>query len=138
MKLLEISDLSTDLGGESQWQSVVKHISLTIEPGETYCLVGESGSGKSVTALSMMGLLPETRFRHPSGSVKLFTDDYPAGLDLLGANSTLLQTVRGGKKATSQVWEGAHGLEWTVPSPAPHHTFSTPPDVNLMHKEAHS
>ena len=99
MKLLEISDLSTDLGGESQWQSVVKHISLTIEPGETYCLVGESGSGKSVTALSMMGLLPETRFRHPSGSVKLFTDDYPAGLELLGADSALLQTVRGGKIA---------------------------------------
>ena len=78
---------------------MVKHISLTIEPGETYCLVGESGSGKSVTALSMMGLLPETRFRHPSGSVKLFTDDYPAGLELLGADSALLQTVRGGKIA---------------------------------------
>ncbi len=99
MNLLEISDLSTDLGGENQWQSVVKHISLTIEPGETYCLVGESGSGKSVTALSMMGLLPETRFRHPSGSVKLFTDDYQAGLELLGADSALLQTVRGGKIA---------------------------------------
>ena len=99
MNLLEISDLSTDLGGENQWQSVVKHISLTIEPGETYCLVGESGSGKSVTALSMMGLLPETRFRHPSGSVKLFTDDYQAGLELLGADSALLRTVRGGKIA---------------------------------------
>ena len=50
MKLLEINDLSTDLGGDGQWQSVVKHISLHIEPGQTYCLVGESGSGKSVTA----------------------------------------------------------------------------------------
>jgi cytochrome c oxidase subunit 1 len=37
--------------------------------------------------------------------------------------------VRGGQKATDQVWEGAHGLEWTVPSPAPHHTFETPPVV---------
>jgi cytochrome c oxidase subunit 1 len=37
--------------------------------------------------------------------------------------------VKGGEKATAQVWEGADGLEWTVPSPAPHHTFDTPPVV---------
>jgi len=36
----------------------------------------------------------------------------------------------GGKKATPQVWEGARGLEWSVESPAPYHTFSTPPKVN--------
>jgi len=40
-----------------------------------------------------------------------------------------IQCVKGGKKATSQVWDGAEGLEWTVPSPAPYHTFSTPPRV---------
>ena len=33
------------------------------------------------------------------------------------------------KKATAQVWEGAKGLEWEVPSPAPHHTWTTPPVV---------
>jgi cytochrome c oxidase subunit 1 len=37
--------------------------------------------------------------------------------------------VKGGDKATDRVWDGAKGLEWTVPSPAPHHTFSTPPVV---------
>jgi cytochrome c oxidase subunit 1 len=37
--------------------------------------------------------------------------------------------ARGGQKATDQVWEGAEGLEWTVPSPAPLHTFDTPPMV---------
>jgi cytochrome c oxidase subunit I len=37
--------------------------------------------------------------------------------------------VKGGKKATAGVWEGSHGLEWTVPSPAPLHTFDTPPVV---------
>ena len=43
----------------------------------------------------------------------------------------VIQNVRAGeKKATAQVWEGAHGLEWTIPSPAPYHTFSTPPKVN--------
>jgi cytochrome c oxidase subunit I len=41
----------------------------------------------------------------------------------------VIQAVRGGKKASNQVWEGADGLEWTVPSPAPYHTFSTPPRV---------
>ncbi len=42
----------------------------------------------------------------------------------------VVQTIRGGKKATTQVWEGAEGLEWTVPSPAPYHTFATPPKVS--------
>jgi cytochrome c oxidase subunit 1 len=40
-----------------------------------------------------------------------------------------VKAMRGGKKATSQVWEGADGLEWTVPSPAPYHTFATPPRI---------
>jgi len=34
-----------------------------------------------------------------------------------------------GKKATDRVWEGAHGLEWTIPSPAPYHSFETPPEL---------
>ncbi len=41
----------------------------------------------------------------------------------------VIKTIRGGKAATAQVWEGAHGLEWTVPSPAPYHTFETAPEV---------
>jgi cytochrome c oxidase subunit I len=36
---------------------------------------------------------------------------------------------KSGAKASNQVWEGARGLEWTLPSPAPHHTFSTPPKI---------
>jgi cytochrome c oxidase subunit I len=50
----------------------------------------------------------------------------------------VVQTIRGGQKATAQVWEGAHGLEWTVASPAPYHTFETPPDIKLVQKEAHT
>jgi cytochrome c oxidase subunit 1 len=42
----------------------------------------------------------------------------------------VLKTVMGGKKATGQVWDGAKGLEWSVASPAPYHTFSTPPKVD--------
>jgi cytochrome c oxidase subunit 1 len=43
----------------------------------------------------------------------------------------VIQTIRGGKKASAAVWDGAmqHGLEWTIPSPAPYHSFSTPPDM---------
>jgi cytochrome c oxidase subunit 1 len=41
----------------------------------------------------------------------------------------VIKSIRGGVKATDEVWEGADGLEWTVPSPAPYHTFETPPAV---------
>lgn len=41
----------------------------------------------------------------------------------------LIKCIRGGKPALARSWEGVHGLEWTVPSPAPYHTFGTPPEV---------
>ena len=41
----------------------------------------------------------------------------------------IIKTIRGGKKATDQVWEGAEGLEWTLPSPPPYHSFNTPPAI---------
>ncbi len=41
----------------------------------------------------------------------------------------VIKTIRGGQKATAQVWEGAEGLEWTIPSPAPYHSFTTAPEV---------
>jgi cytochrome c oxidase subunit 1 len=41
----------------------------------------------------------------------------------------IMKAIKGGNKATAQVWEGAEGLEWTVPSPAPYHTFETAPVV---------
>tara|TARA_B110000263_G_C15269306_1_gene492666 strand:- start:280 stop:1572 length:1293 start_codon:yes stop_codon:yes gene_type:complete len=57
------------------------------------------------------------------------------GAFLLGATQLLflyivIKTARGGPKATDQVWESATGLEWTVPSPAPLHTFEIPPKVD--------
>ncbi|MDC2964085.1 hypothetical protein OA067_04155, partial [Gammaproteobacteria bacterium] len=39
----------------------------------------------------------------------------------------IIKCIRGGQRATERVWDGARGLEWTIPSPAPYHTFSTPP-----------
>jgi len=41
----------------------------------------------------------------------------------------IIKCIKGGEKATDQVWEAADGLEWTVASPAPYHTFATPPEV---------
>lgn len=56
------------------------------------------------------------------------------GAFLFGAAQILLlynviATIRGGKKATDEVWENPEGLEWSVASPAPYHTFSTPPEI---------
>lgn len=41
----------------------------------------------------------------------------------------VIKTIRGGKKAPARVWEGARGLEWTLPSPPPYHSFTTPPRI---------
>jgi cytochrome c oxidase subunit 1 len=41
----------------------------------------------------------------------------------------VIKTIRGGAKATDQVWEGANGLEWTLSSPPPYHTFTTAPEI---------
>ena len=41
----------------------------------------------------------------------------------------MIKTVRGGVKASDRVWEGSHGLEWTLPSPAPYHSFTTAPEI---------
>jgi cytochrome c oxidase subunit 1 len=41
----------------------------------------------------------------------------------------VIKTIRGGKKATDRVWEGANGLEWTLSSPPPYHSFSEAPVI---------
>jgi cytochrome c oxidase subunit 1 len=51
------------------------------------------------------------------------------GLSQLIFLAVIIGCVRGGAKATDQVWDGAKGLEWTLPSPAPYHTFDTAPQV---------
>ena len=66
-QLLSIEDLSVEfLSGETV-QRAVNNISFSILKGETLALVGESGSGKSVTAHSILRLLPYPLARHPSG-----------------------------------------------------------------------
>jgi cytochrome c oxidase subunit 1 len=42
----------------------------------------------------------------------------------------VIKCIRGGENAPAKPWDGAEGLEWTVASPAPYHTFSTPPKID--------
>ncbi len=53
------------------------------------------------------------------------------GLSQLIFLAVVIQCARGGEPAAAKPWEGAEGLEWTVPSPAPYHTFETPPDLEV-------
>jgi microcin C transport system ATP-binding protein len=92
MALLEIDNLKVAFGE----REVVHGVSLAIEKGETLALVGESGSGKSVTALSILRLLPQVA-THPSGAIRF---DGPNGTeDLLKASPPHLRQIRGGRIA---------------------------------------
>jgi microcin C transport system ATP-binding protein len=85
--VLEISDLSVAFSGEL----AADKVSFNIKKGETAALVGESGSGKSVTALSVLQLLPYPAASHPCGSIKV------DGIEMIGASDQVLQSVRGQK-----------------------------------------
>ena len=68
--LIETDDLSVSFRQGLEETQAVKHVSLTIGEGETVALVGESGSGKSVTALSILKLLPYPQASHPNGAIR--------------------------------------------------------------------
>ena len=68
--LLEVRDLAVTFGSGASAVEAVKGVTFDIARGETVALVGESGSGKSVTALSVLQLLPYPMARHPRGSIR--------------------------------------------------------------------
>lgn len=92
-KLLEIDDLHVTFGAGPGAVTAVQGASLTIGKGETHALVGESGSGKSVTALSVMQLLPYPLAHHPRGSIKF------NGEELVGAPGGVMRRIRGNQIA---------------------------------------
>jgi microcin C transport system ATP-binding protein len=91
--LLEVRDLSVSFAVEGREVAAVRHAAFGIERGESLALVGESGSGKSVTALSIMQLLPYPTARHPSGSIRF------QGQELVGAPEATMQRIRGDRIA---------------------------------------
>ncbi len=88
--LLQISHLSVDFRVGREVSRAVRSVSLEVKRGETVALVGESGSGKSVTALSVLQLLPYPLASHPRGSSVKFR-----GEELMGASKNKLMEVRG-------------------------------------------
>ena len=89
-KLLKVSNLGVSFRQSGDSVNAVKGISLDINRGETLALVGESGSGKSVTALSILQLLPYPVAAHSAGSSIIYE-----GKELIGAGERVLRDVRG-------------------------------------------
>ncbi len=91
--VLRLDTLRTEFRIAGQWRAAVDGISLSVAHGETLALVGESGCGKSITALSIMGLVPHPAGRIASGSIRL------EGTELVGMSDQALEAYRGDRMA---------------------------------------
>ena len=87
--LLQVRDLHVSFGRGAREVKAVRGVSFDLAKGETVALVGESGSGKSVTALSILQLLPYPMAHHSGGSIKF------GGQELVGAPEPVLRRIRG-------------------------------------------
>jgi len=91
-KLLAVGNLGVVFANSPR--PAVEHASFSLDKGETVALVGESGSGKTVTALSILQLLPYPLARHPAGSSIKFASE-----ELIGAPAERLRQIRGNRIA---------------------------------------
>ena len=87
---LAVEGLTTEFRIEGRWHTAIRDVSFAVDRNETLALVGESGCGKSITALSIMGLVPKANGRISAGRVLL------DGRDLTRLDETQMETVRGG------------------------------------------
>src|ERR1700753_2956635 len=87
--LLDVRDLSVAFHQPSGVSIAVDHVSFAIKRGECVALVGESGSGKSVSALSILKLLPYPTASHPSGSIHF------RGRELIDMSEREIRSLRG-------------------------------------------
>ncbi len=91
--VLEITGLRTEFRIGGAWHAAVDGLSLALRRGETLALVGESGCGKSMTALSVMGLVPSPGGRIGAGDIRL------EGTSLIGMTEPVLERLRGDRMA---------------------------------------
>ncbi len=87
--ILEVDGLVTEFRTAGAWHTAVRGVSFSLQRNETLALVGESGCGKSVTALSILGLLPPGNGRIGGGAIRF------AGRDLVGLGEEAMRRVRG-------------------------------------------
>jgi len=95
--LLNIENLSVNFVTQGETTQAVKNVTLKVSAGEILALVGESGSGKSVTALSVLQLLPKPPAQFASGQI--FFNDGNKTVDLLSLHYKSLQQIRGNRIA---------------------------------------
>ncbi|MFZ4522389.1 MAG: ABC transporter ATP-binding protein [Bacteroidales bacterium] len=100
--LLEIKDLTVGFSSGAEELTVVDHISFNLNRAETLAVVGESGSGKTVTALSVLRLIPSPPGRISSGKI-LFRNGDGEGKDLLQLDERSMQKIRG--RSVSMVFQ---------------------------------
>ena len=91
--VLDVRGLRTEFRIAGAWRAAIDGISFHIDAGETLALVGESGCGKSMTALSIMGLVPSPVGRIGAGSIRL------DGNDLVGLPERAMERLRGNRMA---------------------------------------
>ena len=96
--LLQINDLEVTFKTEDGFVKAIHGISFSVGKGETVAVVGESGSGKSVTALSVLQLIPQPPASYPNGSIH-FTRKDGTVIDLLNASAKEMQHIRGNEIA---------------------------------------
>ncbi len=89
--ILEIEGLTIKLPKGADRANAIEDVSITVGRGEIVCLVGESGSGKSVSAFSVMGLLPSRDMAPVAGSIRL------EGEELIGIDEARLRALRGAR-----------------------------------------
>ena len=87
--LLQVTDLVVDFRTRRGNARVLDHVSLTLAGGDVLGIVGESGCGKSMTALAVMGLVPDPPGKVTSGSIRI------AGRELVGMDQESLREIRG-------------------------------------------
>jgi peptide/nickel transport system ATP-binding protein len=94
--LLNLKNLSVNFISESSVSNAIKNLSFSVERGEIMAVVGESGSGKTVTALSVLQLLPSPPAKYTSGVI-LFSENGNDSIDLLHLSKKQIQQIRGNK-----------------------------------------